>query len=113
MSVIGYLISLIITALVLFHDYGNKDTAVLVSLVIVAYGTIRAHLSFNDVLSAKLSLDLAKLIQRSTMSDEQQDGREDFTVVVKRDLPYTLAGALFYMALAAPAAAKLLVTLLL
>lgn len=41
-SVIQYLVELAIALLVLFHDYGNKDTTVVVSLLVVAYGMIRS-----------------------------------------------------------------------
>jgi hypothetical protein len=110
-SVIGYVVELAITLLVLFHDYGSKDTTVIVSLLIVAYGMIRAHLFGESLVSAKFFLDLSKLIRRNAVSDERQDeSRED---LVRRDLPYAWAGAFFYMALAALAAIKLLLTLLL
>jgi len=64
------------------------------------------------MISAKFFLDLSKLIQRQAESDE--DGsHEDPTELVRRDLPFVAAGGLFYMALAALAAIKLLLTLLL
>jgi zinc-ribbon domain len=113
-SVIQYFVELAIALLVLFHDYGSKDTTVIVSLLVAAYGMIRAHLSGESVISAMFFLDLSKLIRRNTASDEEQDeGHEDVTVLVRRDLPYTWAGVLFHIALAALAAIKLLLTLLL
>jgi hypothetical protein len=111
-TVIQYVVELAIALLVLFHDYGSKDTTVLVSLLVAAYGMIRAHLFGEGVISAKFFLDLSKLIRRNAASDE--DGsHEDATDLVRRDLPYTWAGVLFHVALAALAAIKLLLTLLL
>jgi hypothetical protein len=113
-SVIQYFVELAIALLVLFHDYGSKDTTVIVSLLVAAYGMIRAHLSGEGVISAMFFLDLSKMIHRNTASDQQQDAsHEDVTVLVRRDLPYTWAGVFFHMALAALAATKLLLTLLL
>jgi hypothetical protein len=111
-TVISHLVSLAVTLLVLFHDYGSKDTIVIVSLLVMAYNGIRAHLSFESIFSAKLFLDLSKLIQRHVASDEDES-HEDATDLLLRDLPYAWAGAFFYMALAAIAAIKLLLTLLL
>ncbi len=87
----------------------------LVSLLVVAYGMIRAHLSGEGAMSAMYFLELSKLMRRSGASDEQENGgHEDVvTVLTARDLPYTWAGAFFHMALAALAAIKLLSTLLL
>jgi hypothetical protein len=112
-TVIGDLVELAVTLLVLFHDYGSKDTAVIVSLLVVAYNTIRAHLSVEGAISAKFFLDLSKLIQRHAASDEEGESHEDVTDLVRRDLPYTWAGVFFHVALAALAAIKLLLTLLL
>jgi hypothetical protein len=114
LSVIQYLVELAIVLLVLFHNYGGKDATVIVSLLVVAYNMIRAHLGVEGVLSAKFFLDLSNLIQRNAPSDEQEDGgHEDITVLVRRDLPYAWAGVVFHMALAALAAIKLLLALLL
>jgi hypothetical protein len=113
-TVIQYLVELAVALLVLFHDYGSKDTTVLVSLLVVAYGMIRAHLFGESVISAKFFLDLSKLILRNAASDEQEDeSHEDATDLVRRDLPYAWAGAFFHMALAALAAIRLLLALLL
>jgi hypothetical protein len=114
-SVIQYLVELAIALLVLFHDYGSKDTTVVVSLLVVAYSMIRAHVSGEGAMSAMYFLELSKLIRRNAASDEQQDGghEEVVTVLIGRDLPYTWAGAVFHMALAALAGIKLLLTLLL
>jgi hypothetical protein len=111
-TVIGDLIQLAITLLVLFHDYGNRDTTVIVSLLVGAYHMITAHLSGEGVLSAKFFLDLSKLIQRHAASDEDES-HEDATDLVRRDMPYAWAGVFFHIALAALAAIKLLLTLLL
>ena len=111
-TVIQYLVELAVTLLVLLHDYGSKDTAVIVSLVVLAYGMIRAHLFGEGVISAKFFLDLSKLIQRHAASDENES-HEAVTDLVRRDLPYVAAGGLFHMTLAALAAIRLLVALLL
>lgn len=111
LSVIQYLVELAITLLVLFHNYASKDTTAVVSLLVVAYNMIRAHLRFEGALSAKFFLDLSKLIQRN--ADEPDGRHEDITDLVRRDLPYAWAGALFHMALAALAAINLLLALLL
>jgi hypothetical protein len=114
LTVIQYLVELAVTLLVLFHDYGSKDTTVIVSLMVVAYGMIRAHLFGESLISAKFFLDLSTLIRGNAVSDEQEDGsHDDATVLVERDLAYTSASALFHMALAALAAIKLLLALLL
>jgi len=112
-TIIQYLIELAIALLVLFHNYGSKDTTVIVSLLVVVYSMTRAHLFGEGVISAKFFLDLSKLIRRNAVSDQQEDGHEDVTVLVERDLAYTSAGALFHMALAALAAIKLVLTLVL
>jgi hypothetical protein len=113
-TVIQYLVELAVALLVLFYDYGSKDTTVIVSLLVVAYGMIRAHLFGESLISAKFFLDLSKLIRRNAASDEREDeSHEDITGPVERDLAYTSAGALFHMALAALAAVKLLLSLLL
>ncbi len=110
-SAIQYLIGLAVALLVLFHDYGNKDTTVIVSLLVMAYGMIRAHLFGEGVISAKFFLDLSKLIRQSAASDERQvEGHEE---LVRRDLPHALAGVFVHMALAALAAIRLLMALLL
>lgn len=66
-------------------------------------------------MSAMYFLELSKLLRRNAASDEQQDGGHENAVKVLtgRDLPYPWAGAFFHMALAALAAIKLLLTLLL
>jgi hypothetical protein len=111
MSVVGYLIELAIALLVLLHDYESKDTAVIVSLLVLAYSMIRAHLFGEGVISAKFFLDLSKLIRQNAASDEPEDeGHED---LVRGDLPYTWVGAFFHIAVAALAAIRLLVALLL
>jgi hypothetical protein len=101
--------------LVLFHEYHSKDTNVVVSMLVVAYGMIRAHQSAESAISAKFFLELSKLIRRNAASDKQEDDEssEDVTDLVRRDLPYTWTGVIFHMALAALAAIKLLLTLLL
>jgi hypothetical protein len=111
-SVVGYLVELAIALLVLFHEYGSKDTTVIVSLLVMAYNMIRAQVSVEGVLSAKFFLDLSKLIQRHEASDEEDESHEDVTSLVRRDLPYAWGGAFFHMALAALAVIKLLLTLL-
>lgn len=114
-TAIQYLVELAVTLLVLFHDYGSKDTTVIVSLLVVAYGMIRAHLFAESAISAKFFLDLSKLIRRNAASDEREDDEssEDVADLVRRDLPYTWTGVIFHMALAALAAIKLFLTLLL
>jgi hypothetical protein len=112
-TVIQYLVELAIALLVLFHTYGSKDTSVVVSLLVVAYSMTRSHIFAESVISAKFFLDLSKLIRRNAVSIEQEDSHEDVRVLVERDLAYTSAGALFHLALAALAAIKLLLTLLL
>jgi hypothetical protein len=57
-TVIQYLVELAVALLVLFYDYGSKDTTVIVSLLVVAYGMIRAHLFGESLISAKFFLDL-------------------------------------------------------
>jgi len=112
LSVLLYLVELAIVLLVLFHNYASKDTTAIVSLLVVAYSMIRAHLFGEGALSAKFFLDLSKLIQRNAV--EPEDGsHEDITVLVRRDLPYAWAGVFFHMALAALAAINLLLALLL
>jgi len=44
-TVVQYLVELAIGLLVLLHDYGSKDTTVIVSLLVVAYSMIRATCS--------------------------------------------------------------------
>src|SRR6266851_8382715 len=44
LSVLLYLVELAIVLLVLFHNYASKDTTAIVSLLVVAYSMIRAHL---------------------------------------------------------------------
>jgi hypothetical protein len=111
-TVVQYLVELAIALLVLLHDYGSKDTSVIVSLLVMAYGMIEAHLFGEGVISAKFFLDLSKLIRRNAASDEDES-HEAVTDLVRRDLPYAWAGVFFHMALAALAAVKLLLTLLL
>jgi hypothetical protein len=109
-TVIQYFVELAIALLVLFHAYGSKDTSAVVSVLVVAYGMIRAHLFGEGVISAKFFLDLSKLIRRNAASDE--DGSHDgLTDLVERDLAYTSAGAFFHLALAALAAIRLLFAL--
>jgi hypothetical protein len=109
-SVIQYLVELAVALLVLLHDYASKDTTVIASLLVVAYGMIRAHLFSEGVISAKFFLDLSKLIRQNAVSDERQD--ESHEDLVRRDLPYTWVGVFFHMALAALGAIRLLAALL-
>jgi hypothetical protein len=114
LSVVGYLVELSVALLVLFHDYGNRDTAVIVSLLVVVYGMIKAHLWGMGAISATYFLELSKQIRQNAASDEQKDGEREsvLAVLTRPGLPYMWAGAFFYVALAALAAIKLIATLL-
>jgi hypothetical protein len=107
LTVLQLLVELAIALLVLFHDYGSKDTAVVVSLLIAAYGTIRAHIAGEGAVSAAYFQGLSKLIRENAaasgqgIADREPDVLETLSM---RVIPYVGALIILHTVLASIAA---------
>lgn len=115
-SVIQYLVELTVVLLVLFHDYGTKDTTVVVSLLIAAYGLISARISGEGALSAAYFRELSKTIRGNPAVTSQGITEGDANVLEtlsRREIPYLGAFVVFHLVLALIAVIRLLLILFL
>jgi hypothetical protein len=115
-SVIQYLAELSVVLLVLFHDYGTKDTTVVVSLLIAAYGLLSARISGEGALSAAYFRELSKAIRGNGAVTSQKITEGEANVLEtlsRREIPYVGAFVIFHLVLASIAVIRLLLALFL
>lgn len=98
--------------LVLFHTYDTKDTALVVTLLVMLYGMIRAHIFGEGAASALYFLELAKRVRQNT-NEVDKSTEFDVEFAAQRDVPHLFWGVGFSLGLALIAGAKLLLELFL
>src|SRR6202521_6237700 len=105
LAIVMYIVQTGVVLLVLFHDFATKDAVIIVSLLIIMYGTNSAQAAFESIISGKQFVALASRIARHTETTDQQGdsdvAREEIT---KKGTPYALDHILFglLIALAGP-----------
>ena len=114
LSVGMYLIQIALVLLVVLHHYNNKDSDIVVALLIAIYGMITAQTTMESAFSGIRFLGLMKRLGQARGAEQpDQTGfiaeLEDFTT---KEAPYTLVHSLFGFVIALVGVAKLVYAIL-
>ena len=104
-----YTVQIGIVLLLVFHDFSSKDTAIVVSLLIMMYGMSTAQTASESTISGMHFVTLVRLLVPSTGQTEAED---DIAELTRKETPYTFAHTLFGLFIALIGALKLVYTIL-
>jgi hypothetical protein len=111
-TVATFIIELTIVLLVLFHGYSDKDSLMVVSVVIAVYGSLRAQLLAEAAVSAMYFSALSELMRSDSSRESESAKAEDLFLTARRELPFMYAGTVFHMVIAGIAIVRLLAAVL-
>jgi hypothetical protein len=105
-----YLAQLAVLLLVVFHDFSSKDTAIVVSLLIMMYGMTTAQISSESTISGMHFVTLVRLLKPPNEATDT-DGENDLEELTRKDAPFGFVHSLFALLVALAGAVKLIYTL--
>jgi hypothetical protein len=109
-AAVMYLVQTAVLLLVVFHDFSNKDTAIVVSLLIMMYGINTSQMASESAISGLHFVTLVRLVAR-LKGTVQTDVESDLQEMTKKDTPFGFVHTLFGLLIAIIGAAKLIYTL--